>query len=511
MQGLDELVSAGLAFRRGTPPEATYSFKHALVQDAAYVSLLRRTRQKLHSRIAKVLEERWPEVVETQPEILAHHFTQAGSMERAVDYWQRAGERAFRRSAAAEATGHLAKSIEFLRTLPEDRAQAERELHLQTILGQACIARHGYAASETAAAFARARDLVEAVGDVSQQFPVLYGFWAVQYVRMAVREQQNLAGHILALAEQHPDPERLCVAHRICGATNEMMGELSAAREHLEQAIALYDPQRHGFTAFTFGQDLGVAVLSHLVWVLWLLGYPDQASRRQAEALALARSVGHKNTQGFALMYSAMAGAYGHDLGVAADHSASLLELAREQKFDLWRAGATVVQGWAMARQGRGAVGIAAIERGLAEWTDSGAEWMRPFFLSLLADACALSGDVRRALEELDEAIAAVERTGQCWPDAELHRLRGQFLTALPDGGRQGDASAALQRAIQIAQRQSAKSWELRAATTLARLWREQGKQADARDLLAPVYAWFTEGFATPDLKEAKAMLDTLR
>ncbi|MER9185291.1 adenylate cyclase, partial [Mesorhizobium sp. M0767] len=301
-QGLDQLVSAGLAFRRGTSAEATYSFKHALVQDAAYVSLLRSTRQKLHSRIAKVLEERWPDVVETQPELLAHHFTQAGLMERAVDYWQRAGERAFRRSAAAEATGHLAKSIELLRTLPEDRAQAERELHLQTMLGQACIARHGYAASETAAAFARARDLVEAIGDVSQQFPVLYGFWAVQYVRMAVREQQNLARHILALAEQHPDPERLCVAHRICGATNEMTGELPAAREHLEQAIALYDPERHGSTAFTFGQDLGVAVLSHLVWVLWLLGYPDQASRRQAEALALARRVGHKNTLGFALM-----------------------------------------------------------------------------------------------------------------------------------------------------------------------------------------------------------------
>ncbi|MER9256603.1 AAA family ATPase [Mesorhizobium sp. M0598] len=510
-QGLDQLVSAGLAFRRGTSAEATYSFKHALVQDAAYVSLLRSTRQKLHSRIAKVLEERWPDVVETQPELLAHHFTQAGLMERAVDYWQRAGERAFRRSAAAEATGHLAKSIELLRTLPEDRAQAERELHLQTMLGQACIARHGYAASETAAAFARARDLVEAIGDVSQQFPVLYGFWAVQYVRMAVREQQNLARHILALAEQHPDPERLCVAHRICGATNEMTGELPAAREHLEQAIALYDPERHGSTAFTFGQDLGVAVLSHLVWVLWLLGYPDQASRRQAEALALARRVGHKNTLGFALMYSAMAGAYGHNAGVAAEHSASLLELAREQKFDLWRAGATVVNGWATARQGHGAVGIAAIERGLAEWTGSGAEWMRPFFLSLLADACALSGDVLRALGELDEAKAAVERTGQRWPDAELHRLRGQFLTALPDGGRPGEASAAFQSAIQIGRRQSAKFWELRAATSLARLWRDEGKHADARDLLAPVYAWFTEGFETPDLKEARALLDTLR
>jgi predicted ATPase len=510
-EGLDELVSAGLAFRRGTSPEAIYSFKHALVQDAAYGSLLRRTRQKLHSRIAKVLEERWPDVVETQPELLAHHFTQAGLVEPAADYWQRAGERAFRRSAAAEATGHLAKSIELLRTLPEDRAHAERELHLQTMLGQACIARHGYAAFETAAAFARARDLVEAVGDVPQQFPVLYGFWAVQYVRMAIREQQNLAGHILALAEQHPDPERLCVAHRICGATNEMMGELPAAREHLEQAIALYDPERHGSTAFTFGQDLGVAVLSHLIWVLWLLGYPDQASRRQAEALALARRVGHKNTLGFAQMYSAMAGAYGHNAGLAAEHSASLLELAREQKFDLWSAGATVVKGWAIARQGHGAIGIAAIERGLAEWTSSGAEWMRPFFLSLLADACALSGDVRRALDLVGEALTAVERTGQCWPAAELYRLQGQFLTALPDGGRPAEASAALQRAIQIARSQSAKSWELRAATSLARLWRDEGKHADACDLLAPVYAGFTEGFATPDLKDAKAMLDTLR
>ncbi|SJM29949.1 hypothetical protein BQ8482_120004 [Mesorhizobium delmotii] len=290
-----------------------------------------------------------------------------------------------------------------------------------------------------------------------------------------------------------------------------MMGELPAAREHLEQAIALYDPERHGSTAFTFGQDLGVAVLSHLVWVLWLLGYPDQASRRQAEALALARRVGHKNTLRFALMYSAMAGAYGNNAGLAAEHSASLLELAREQKFDLWRAGATVVKGWAIARQGRGEAGIAAIERGLAEWTSSGAEWMRPLFLSLLADACALSGDVRRALDLVGEALTAVERTGQCWPAAELHRLQGQFLTALPNGARPAEASAALQRAIQIARSQSAKSWELRAATSLARLWRDEGKHADACDLLAPVYAGFTEGFATPDLKEAKATLDTLR
>jgi len=290
-----------------------------------------------------------------------------------------------------------------------------------------------------------------------------------------------------------------------------MTGEVLAAREHLEQAVAVYDPERHGSTAFTFGQDLGVSALSHLTWVLWLLGYPDQASSRRAEAVALAHRVGHKNTLGFALMYSAMAGAYGRNTELAAEHSAALLELARELKFDLWSAGATVVKGWVIAHHGQKSAGVAAIQRGLAEWTSTGAEWMRPYFLSLLAEAYAISGDVRRGLGALDEALAAVERTGECWPDAELHRLRGQFLAALPDGGGLDEASAAFQRAIQIARGQSAKPWELRAATSLARLWRDQGRVDEACDLLAPVYGWFTEGFDTPDLKEAKALLDELR
>jgi predicted ATPase len=327
---------------------------------------------------------------------------------------------------------------------------------------------------------------------------------------MALPEQQKLARQILSLAEQHPDPERLCLAHRMCGATDEVGGELLTAREHLEQAVALYDPERHGSTAFVFGQDLGVSALAHLTWVLWLLGYPDQASRRQAEGLALAHRVGHKNTLGFALMYSALVGAFGRDVRSAAAHAATLLELAREHKLDLWAASATVVQGWTMARQGQQAAGIEAIQRGLADWRKSGAEWMRPFFLGLLAEACALSGDIQRGLGALDEALAAVERTGERWPEAELHRLRGQLLVALPDG-RPDEASAAFERAIQNAHLQSAKSWELRAATSLARLWRDQGKLADARDLLAPVSAGFTEGFGTPDVDEAKALLDTLR
>jgi predicted ATPase len=227
--------------------------------------------------------------------------------------------------------------------------------------------------------------------------------------------------------------------------------------------------------------------------------------------LALAHRVDHKNTLGFALMYSALVGAFGRDARSAAAHATALLELSREHKLDLWAASATVVQGWAMARQGQAADGLAVIQRGLADWRNSGAEWMRPFFLGLLAEACALSGDIQRGLGGLDEALAAVERTRERWPEAELHRLRGQLLAALPDGGRPDEASTAFLRAIDVARHQSAKSWELRAATSLGRLWHDQGKPAEARTLLVPEHDWFSEGFKTSDLREAKALLNVLR
>ena len=511
-QGLDELVNAGLAFRRGTPPEATYTFKHALVQDAAYVSLLRGTRQKLHARIAQALEERWSDVVETQPELLAHHFTQAGLTERAAEYWQRAGERTFRRSAVAEAIGHLTRSIDLVRTLPESRARAERELHLQTMLGPGVHRPTRPRGTRDRRRFRAGAGSGRGRGRRARSsFPCCMGSGRSNSSAWRFPSSRSWPDELSLWPRSTPTRSDLCLAHRMCGATDEAGGELLSARAHLEQAVALYEPERHGSTAFVFGQDLGVSALAHLTWVLWLLGYPDQASRRQAEGLALAHRVGHKNTLGFALMYSAMVGAFGRDVSSAAEHAATLLELSREHKLDLWAASATVVQGWAMARQGQGTDGLAVIQRGLEDWRNSGAEWMRPFFLGLLAEACALSGDVQRGLDALDEALAAVERTGERWPEAELHRLRGQLLAALPDGGRSDEASAAFERAIESARRQSAKSWELRAATSLAQLWRDQGKPAEARNLLVPVSAGFTEGFGTPDVNEAKALLDTLR
>jgi hypothetical protein len=275
-----------------------------LVQDTAYDTLLRGRHQELHTSIAGTLEERWPDLAETQPELLAHHCTQANLVERAADYRRRAGERALRRSAITEAISHATKGIELVRTLPGSPAQVQRELDLQMLIGQAWIARRGYSARETIDAFARARVLVEALGDVSQQFPVLWGIWAAQHVAMALPEQQETIDQIFALAQQHPSSERLSAAHRVKAVICETRGELLSAREHLEQAIALYDPEQHGASGFTLGNDIGVSALSHLVWVLWLLGYPDQSARRDAETLALAHRLAHKHSLAFGLWYS---------------------------------------------------------------------------------------------------------------------------------------------------------------------------------------------------------------
>jgi predicted ATPase len=326
---------------------------------------------------------------------------------------------------------------------------------------------------------------------------------------MALREQQETTRQILALAQQHASAERWSIAHRVSGVFCETTGELLSAREHFEQAVALYDPEQHASTAFAFGHDIGVAALSHLIWVLWLLGYPDQSSRRDAETLALAHRLDHKHSLAFGLWYSAIADVFRRDTARAAERSAALLQLGQQQGFGLWTPGATVIQGWAMTREGQGAAGVEWIRRGIAEWTSVGAEMARPFFFGLFAEAYALGGELQRGLGALDKGIAAVERTGQRWPEAELYRLRGELLTSLADDGAE-EAEAAFGRAIEVARRQYAKSWELRAATSLARLWRDHGKRAEARDLLAPVYGWFTEGFATPDLKHAKALLDEL-
>ncbi len=504
---LDRLVGTGLVFRRGTPPQSTYLFRHVLVQETAYGTLLRGRRQELHTSIAGTLEERWPDLAETQPELLAHHCTQASLVERAADYRRRAGERALRRSAITEAISHATKGIELVRTLPGSPAQVQRELDLQMLIGQAWIARRGYSARETIDAFARARVLVEALGDVSQQFPVLWGIWAAQHVGMALPEQQETIDQIFALAQQHPTSERLSAAHRVKAVICETRGELLSAREHLEQAIALYDPEQHGASGFTLGNDIGVSALSHLVWVLWLLGYPDQSMRRDAETLALAHRLAHKHSLAFGLWYSAIADVFRRDPARARERSAALLRLGEQEEFGLWTPGAAVIRGWAMTHEGQGPAGIEWIRRGIEEWTSVRAEMARPFFFGLLAEAYAAEGELRRGLDAITEGIEAVERTGQRWPEAELYRLRGELLAALPNG----EAEPAFARAIHVARHQSAKSWELRAACGLARLWRAQGKRQEVRDLLAPVYGWFTEGFDTPDLREAKTLLDELR
>jgi len=290
-QGLHQLVEAEFLYQRGLPPQATYTFKHALIQDAAYQSLLKSTRQRYHQRLAQVLAEQFPETAETHPELLAHHYTEAGLHAQAIVYWQRAGERATQRSAYAEAIAHLTKGVEGLSTLPDTPERAQHELVMQTTLGPALMAAKGLAAPEVERAYSRARELCQQVGTIPQSFPVLHGLWRVYMNRAEFGAASELGKQLLTLAHNAQDPALLLVAHRALGNTLTFLGELTLARPHLEQGIVLYDPLQHRSLALLYGQDPGVVCRSFAAWALWALGYPDQALRWSQEALTLAQEL----------------------------------------------------------------------------------------------------------------------------------------------------------------------------------------------------------------------------
>jgi predicted ATPase len=504
---LDQLVASELVFRRGTPPDAVYTFKHALVQDAAYRSLLRSRRQQLHARIVRVLEERSPEMVGSAPELLARHLTEAGLTEKAIDYWRQAGQLAVARSTLAEAVAHLTRGLELLRTLPETPERARQELSLQLALGGPLIAARGYAAPETGAAFDRARELCEQLGDTAQQLAALYGLWAYHTVRAEYGTARRLAEQFLRLAEAE-DASALLVGHRLLGVTLFFLGELADGHTQLGRALALYEARRHRELAVRFGQNPRASSLVYLAWSRWLLGYPDQAARAVEEAVAYARELNHANTLAYALAWGATVHQFRRDAAAVQEHASAALALSEKQGLSMWLAYATVLRGWAPAERNH-PEGAARITRGLADLEATGAIFLRPHNLALLAETYAGCGQAEAGLRALGGALEAVERTGERWWEAEIHRLKGELLLAR-SAGNPTEAEAGFRQAIDVALRQSAKSLELRAATSLARLWHDQGRRAAARGVLAPVYGWFTEGFDTPDLKEAKALLSEL-
>jgi len=501
---LDDLVGSGLVFRRGTPPEATYSFKHALVQDAAYATLVRAKRQRLHARIAAALEQHFPERVQAQPELLAHHFSEAGLAEPAIDYWLKAGQRAIARSAMAEALAQLRNGLKLLACVPEaDRGR--RELDLQVALGVALMATQGWAAPEAGRANARARELCEQIGATAQLWPVLYGQWVFHGVRAEHNAAREVADEFLRRVQDHQEASATVVAHRVSGTGAFWRGEAAAARTHLERALALYEPDRHRSLAFLYVQDPRVAALSGLSWTLFALGYPEQARARSREALDSARELAHLNTRAYALMFACTFEQFRRAWREAKDRAEKLAELATEQNFPHFLAAATVFRGWVLTQSGELETGLAQLRQGLPAWRATGAGLYEPYFLGLQAEAHARSGAVEEGLDLVAKALDR-EETGEGWFEAELHRMMGELMLRLPKPDSIA-AEARFRRAVATARQQGAKLWELRAATRLARLWGEQGRRGEAYDLLTPLYSQFTEGFGTPDLQAASAIL----
>jgi class 3 adenylate cyclase/predicted ATPase len=514
-QALAKLVDAEVLYQRGLPPQAQYLFKHALIRDAAYQSLLKSTRQQYHRQIAQVLEARFPETVETQPELLAQHYTEAGLSAQALPYWQRAGERATQRSAYEEAISHLTRGLELLKTLRDTPERAEQELRLLIALGAPLVATKGYSAPEFQAAYTRARELCGQLGETPWLFPVVWGLWVFSFFRGELRTARQLSEQLLSLAQSTQDPAFLLEAYLALGSTLLRMGELPSARVHLEQGIALYNPQYHGSHAFLYGQDPKVVCVSELALALWLLGYPDQAMKSSQEAITLAHELAHPFSVAFALVTFAAMIRLCRDVEATKAQAERALTYVTEQEFPNWIMFATLLQGWALAEQGQGERGIAQIRQGLATYRAMGSELQRSYFLALLAEAYGKGGQVGDGLTTLAEALAVVDRTDEHFYEAELYWLKGELTLQQagvrgPEAEVQKEAEACFHKAIEIARRQQAKSLELRAVMSLSRLWRQQGKKDEARQLLAEIYGWFTEGFDTKDLQEAKTLLDEL-
>jgi class 3 adenylate cyclase/predicted ATPase len=508
---LDRLVAAELVFARGEPPDAGYTFKHALVRDAAHESLLKARRRELHARIARTLEERFPETAEAEPELLARHCAEAGLARRAVEYWQRAGQRALARSAMAEAVAHLTRGLEALADLPGGAERQRRELALRLALGQASIAARGFAAPETGRAYSRARELCrELGGEVPELFPALYGRFIVHFQRGELSVAHDAATELLGLAEERADAAARVIGHRVVGSALYHLGRLAESRSHLEAGLELYEPRRDHGSALVYALDSRVVCLFWLVHVLFALGHPAQAQARMREALAFARELGHPYTLAYALSVACLFRGR-HPPGPEARAEADeLVALATEHDFPLPAAVGGVAAGWALTGEGAVEEGIARMRRGLADYTATGAQLWVPDILPLLAQAHARAGRPATGLELLDEASDRAGASGGRWLEAELHRLRGEFSSALPDRD-PAAAEACFRRALTVGRGQGARMWELRAATSLARLWQRQGRDAEARDVLAPVLGWFGEGLDTPDLREAGRLLDGLR
>jgi class 3 adenylate cyclase/predicted ATPase len=512
---LAQLVAAELVYQRGLPPQARYLFKHPLIQETAYQSLLKSTRQRYHQRIAQVLGEQFPEIVKMQPELLAHHYTEAGLPDQAVSYWLQAGQLAIERSANLEAISHLTKGLEVLKTLPDTPERAQHELSLQLALGSPLGIIKGYTAAEVEHVYTRAQELCQQVGESPQLFSALMGLWRFSLNRPRLRTARELGEQCFSLAQHLEDSVRLQEAHAMLGSTLLYLGEPVSALAHLEQGIALYDPQRYRSLTFSRGLDPGVVCLSRAAWALWLLGYPDQALTRVQAALTLAEESSHAYSLAFALHYAAMLHLYRREAHVAQERAEAAIALSRERGIAQWLTGGMFMRGWALAEQGAVEEGIVQLQQAQAAWQALGTGLGQAHLAVRLAEAYGKGGQAEVGLQVLAQALETVHSNAEHYYEAELYRVKGELLLRQAVSGEMvrmvsTEAEACFQQALDIARRQRATSLQLRALLSLSRLWQQQGQPAAAHRMLAETYGWFTEGFDTRDLQEAKALLEAL-
>jgi predicted ATPase len=500
--GLGQLVVDELLYQRGRPPRSRYLFKHALIQDAAYQSLLKRTRQQYHERVAKLLEDRFSEVASTQPELVAHHYTEANCPAPAIAYWLRAGAAAASKSANLEAIDQFRRGLALVEALPDTRARAERERDLQMGLGPALFATKVYSHPDIGRAYARALELCRQLGDHSRELTLLRGLQLHHQNLLEMEKAQHFAEEVLRVAERLGDAARLVGGHMTLGVSLFFQGKPEPALAHFRRGFEMFDPNMQ-FPDWP-GSHPGVQCQFFLALISWMLGYPDRALDELRAAVGSAETLGHPLTLAQTLCWAALVHIFRHEPSAAADYAERALRICEEHRIAQFHAIALCANGWALSVSGES-------EKGAVQITQAAESYLGAFqhiLLALQADAQLAIGEPEAALASAAAGLKAVEKMGGAPLEAELCRLRGEALLA--GAGTVSEAETAIEKAIAVARRQNAKSWELRAAMSLARLRRQQGRPQEAAALLAPIYAWFTEGFDTADLKNAKALLDKL-
>jgi predicted ATPase/class 3 adenylate cyclase len=506
---LEQLVTAELMLRRGIPPDAEYTFKHALVQDAAYSTLLKARRQHIHGKIVITLEQKFPDVVAAQPALLAQHCTDAGLAQKAIGYWLNAGRKSVSRSAVAEAVSQLRRGLELVPALPATPERQRLELELQSALGGALVASRGIAAPETGSAYARARVLCEQLGDSVTLIPVLSGQISHHFGRAEYALAQRTAEDLLRLAQSRGDTASELVGSRSMGLNLHLLGKFRAAAQSFERVLQLYAPNEHGALTAVAAYDMRALALTYLSVDLFILGHTDEALSRGEEAMAWSRQLNHPHTLGYAISLGAMVHLLRRENEKAEALTEEVLALAAAQNLPVWLPSADVLRGYLRVARGD-TEALAFARQGIAAKNAQGSVLNQPFFLSLLAASCERAGKAEEALSLLAEASAIAERTGERWFEAELYRLRGDWLL-VHCSGMEAEAETCLHRALALARQQAAIMWELRAAVSLARFWSGRGRLGEASDLLVPLCDAFARTQPIPDIEAARALLIELR